>query len=142
MGTFERFLAFALVSGVGWALDFSTFAIFALGLGFSGGAANFISSYVGVTFVWFISLKKVFQRAGAGQIKLLFFYWAFQFFSIVFYSKILKETQFLLIDSAIFAESTSLLIAKIAVTPFNLLTNYVFMKWVSGFIRPDFSAGS
>ena len=54
-------LQFIGISGIGWVLDFITFVI----LGFfsqNHATNNYISSWVGVTFVFFFATRKVFDN--------------------------------------------------------------------------------
>jgi len=134
------FLRFLLLSGLGWLCDFATFALLSRGFGVPPFAANFVSSYVGVTFVWFTSLGIVFQRAGSRQALLL--YWGYQFVSILAYSQLLQAMAATLsmalqgADVPAAWRSTGPLAAKIVVTPLNLLTNFLFMKYLTRSMRP------
>nr|WP_274383220.1 GtrA family protein [Cupriavidus gilardii] len=133
-------MLFAALSGCGWICDFLTFTLLDKYLGAPPFAANFGSSYVGVTFVWFTSLKSVFGRSEPGQNRYIVVYWAFQFFSILAYSQVLSLLVNILQQSSIAAWAASHLaiVAKIIITPFNLVTNYMFMKALSRFMRnPD-----
>ncbi len=133
----RRFIKFTFISGLGWICDFASFILFVQGFDFSGRAANFMSSYVGVTFVWFTSLKTVFDRTGAARGRFLFAYWGFQFVSILAYSQVLH-----LVVGALHPPGLPIWLvanvapaAKIIITPFNLVTNFLFMKWLTRFIQ-------
>lgn len=124
------FFRFGALSGIGWMLDFGSFTILAEIFAVPGFAANFLSSYVGVTFVYFASLKLVFSRSGARQSMFLAFYWGFQFVSIVLYSQILQA-----LAAALIALPFHQLAAKIVITPFNLVSNFFFMKLLVRFMQ-------
>lgn len=131
------FLAFALLSGVGWLLDFMTFtALVKLG-GVAPFAANVASSYVGVTFVWFASLRSVFGRTGGARGRFLAIYWGYQLASILLYSQLLYLLAQALPPTALWVALAggAGVAAKIIVTPFNLMTNFVFMKFLTRFMR-------
>ena len=129
------FLRFLLLSGLGWLCDFAAFALLSRGFGVPPFAANFVSSYVGVTFVWFTSLGIVFQRAGSRQALLL--YWGYQLVSILAYSQLLQAVAATLPAALPTAwHATAPLAAKIVVTPLNLLTNFLFMKYLTRSMRP------
>lgn len=131
-----RFIA---LSGLGWLCDMATFTLLVKLAHWDAAAANIASSYAGVTFVWFTSLKAVFGRAGGGRFLLM--YWGFQFISILAYSHALG-----LLASALAAlpraaewaqwESYRAPAAKLLITPFNLATNFLFMKTLTGYMRP------
>lgn len=127
-GLATAFAGFALLSGIGWCLDFLAFTVLVKLAGLSPFAANLLSSYVGITFVWFASLRVLFDRAGHAGF--LVAYWGYQLASILAYSQLLEAVAAGLAREAgwLAAAGGAALAAKIVVTPFNLLTNFVFMK--------------
>ncbi|SLM61580.1 hypothetical protein DAQ1742_00479 [Dickeya aquatica] len=130
MSKIKKFLVFSAISGVGWLLDFSTFSMLVLFGGIQSHIANFISSYVGVTFVWFVSLGKVFHSTDKSVSSKIIIYWVFQFLSILFYSKIIHEISVLLtqVQYVSYYGKSLEIIAKIIATPLNLITNFIFMQ--------------
>lgn len=133
----KTFLGFAFFSGLGWLCDFATYAALVEVVGTSPFSANFVSSYVGVTFVYFTSLRLVFNRVAGNHTLFLSLYWGFQFISILAYSAFLNvvvasvEAQSII--PAIIAFSS--IAGKIIITPINLLTNFVFMKFLTRFMK-------
>lgn len=133
----RHFAKFLVISGLGWLCDIATFTLLVKLLDVPGLVANFVSSYVGVTFVWFTSLKTVFGRTGAARGRFLFAYWGFQFVSILAYSQVLH----LLVGALHLPGLPTLVVAnvapavKIIITPFNLVTNFLFMKWLTRFMQ-------
>lgn len=133
------FAGFAMVSGVGWLCDMLTFTILVKLFDAPPFVANFVSSYAGVTFVWFVSLKMVFKRQSSGRNVFLLAYWGFQFVSILAYSEVLH------LLAATLREAVSVpgvavnadIVAKIIITPFNLVTNFVFMKLLVRFMHAE-----
>ncbi|WBS02042.1 GtrA family protein [Pseudoduganella sp. SL102] len=136
----NQFLRFLVLSGLGWLCDFATFALLSQGFGMSPFAANVVSSYVGVTFVWFTSLKTVFYRSGSRQA--LAMYWTYQLVSIMAYSQLLQAVAGALAgvlattDLPVALRSAGGLAAKILVTPLNLISNFLFMKFLTRSMRP------
>lgn len=124
------FFRFGALSGLGWLLDFATFIILVEMVAVQGFIANFLSSYVGVTFVFFTSLKFAFRHDGDGRNSFLIIYWGFQFLSIFLYSETLQ-----MLADALIALPFHQLAAKIIITPFNLVTNFLFMKLLVSFMR-------
>ncbi len=122
---------FVGLSGIGWLLDFAVFTV--LGT-FSGNATlnNFISSWVGVTFVFVFATRKVF-RAGKSRIPLkvkYLIYLGYQLVLISLVSGLLGAVNGLIRDHAQ-AELIlrySALLSKIAVTPVTVALNFVVMK--------------
>ncbi len=127
------FLRFGALSGLGWVLDFGTFTILVKFLALSGPVSNFLSSYVGITFVYFASLRAVFQQSGRRTSRYLPVYWGFQLISIMIYSFLLR-----LVVGALSAAPMPLaaiggeeIAAKIIITPLNLITNFAFMRFLT-----------
>jgi putative flippase GtrA len=133
----KQFFTFGCFSAIGWVLDFIAFSLLVRLFEFNGLAANVISSIVGVTFVWFSSLKVVFGRASKGHTRALVTYWGYQFFSILGYSQILYLLASELHDAIApeWVQSNADVIAKLVVTPFNLATNFLFMKILTRYMR-------
>lgn len=133
------FIGFAILSGLGWISDFLTFTMLVTWVNTPSFVANIISSYVGVTFVWFTSLKAVFKRTDDGRRLFLMGYWCFQFVSILLYSQLLH-----LVADAMPATLPRLdglydadIAGKIIITPLNLVTNFAFMKSITRFMREE-----
>ena len=62
MSIWQKAVRFIGFSGLGWILDFIVYSI--LGIWFSNLVVNnFISSWVGVTFVFIFATRKVFENS-------------------------------------------------------------------------------
>ena len=133
----KQFLVFGCVSALGWLCDFGTFTLLVKLFDVHGFIANFVSSYVGITFVWFTSLQTVFGRTGAARGRFLLAYWGFQFVSILAYSQLLHLVAAELNAPVLPAwlQANDAVAAKIIITPFNLVTNFLFMKWLTRFMQ-------
>ncbi len=133
----KTFFGFAFFSGLGWFCDFATYVLLVEAFSISPFAANFFSSYVGVTFVYFTSLHLVFNRVAGRHSLFLSVYWGYQFVSILVWSALLNvvvqmvETQFFVTPIIAFAG----IVGKIIITPANLLSNFIFMKFLTGFMN-------
>lgn len=131
------FLAFALISGIGWLLDMVSYVALSQIFGMTPAYANFISSMVGVTYVWTIAISRLFNRRGYGRSIYLPIYWAYQGVSIAAYSVLISVVA----ASAINFKVSELLnipfsfVAKAIITAPNLLTNFIFMKILTNFMK-------
>lgn len=124
----QRFFIFAFASGMGWFFDFLSYSFLTIFLGTDASLSNFISSYIGITFVWFYSLKLIFKKVHYGPCA-IWIYWSYQFFSILLYSYCLRLVLIALVPfdiTYIYKE----LFAKLLVTPLNLTTNFLFMNFL------------
>lgn len=131
------FLRFAMLSGLGWLCDMATFVLLVNGAGISAGVANIASSFAGVTFVWFTSVGMIFNRKGARRANFLAAYWLFQVASILCYSQFLHMVlpYFATPAAPAWLAGHAALAAKIFVTPFNLVTNFLFMRFLTRFME-------
>jgi putative flippase GtrA len=131
------FLKFVILSGLGWLCDLSTFLLLVKVAGITATNANIASSFVGVTFVWFTSVGMIFGRSGARRWNFLAVYWLFQLASILCYSQFLHVVllHFAAADSPAWLAAQAAAAAKIFVTPFNLVTNFLFMRFLTRFMQ-------
>jgi putative flippase GtrA len=133
----KMFAGFTLISGFGWLCDLLTFTLLVEAVHLQGNVANFVSSFVGVTFVWFMALNRVFLDSGPANHRFLLVYWCYQFASILAYSELLHAVAAKLLQvpwSAIIPVSL-VIAAKILITPCNLVTNFLFMKLLTRHMR-------
>ncbi len=101
MSIWQKAVRFVGFSGLGWILDFIVYSI--LGIWFSNLVLNnFISSWVGVTFVFIFATRKVFENSSKVP---LHFTWEL----------LLKTSKF---------------IAKILITPITMTLNFFVMRGV------------
>ena len=133
----RSFLRFAFISGCGWLIDFCLMLAMVFLFSLNVGTANFISSFVAVTFVWFVALRIVFTKKYKGNSFFLAMYWGWQFVSILFYSYLISQ----FVNIAYFIELSRFLhigwqaLAKVIITPFNLITNFLFMFYLTRFME-------
>lgn len=134
----KLFLGFLLISGVGWLLDMVSYAALSQLVGVAPAYANFISSMVGVTYVWIIALNRLFDRREYGKSIYLPIYWGYQGASILAYSALISIVGASTINSRIgdVLGAPHDLVAKIIITGPNLLTNFIFMTILTRFMKP------
>lgn len=127
---FVQFLRFLGISGIGWILDFITYTC----LGFFSKNLvlnNTISSWIGVTFVFIFSTRKVFENQSKISLKWKYLiYLLYQCILIFLVSKLLNGVNSFIIQhiAIAFIIRFSPIISKIAVTPFTMVLNYFVMK--------------
>ncbi len=129
-------LLFAAISGLGWLLDMATFSLLTLIGGVPGAAANMISAFVGVTTVWFVSLRRVFGRAGYARSRYLLVYWVYQFVSISAYSLLIGALAGYVAGWPLgWLAAYGAVLAKVLCTPLNLVTNFLFMRYLTRYMQ-------
>lgn len=115
-------LRFGFISGVGWAMDFSLFALLGL-IGTPLWLANFLSASIAVSFVFFASVRRVFRYNGEYILRSLVAYVIYQVVAIFIASVIID-----IISSEFTIPS---LISKLLVTPFTFYANFQFMSIIT-----------
>lgn len=121
---------FVGLSGIGWLLDFCVFAILG-NVSPNVTANNFLSSWVGVTFVFLFATRKVFQNNSRISLKWKYaIYLLYQLLLIALVSRLLGFVNGLLLDYVPFSliRQFSGIISKILVTPITMLLNFIVMK--------------
>lgn len=117
---------FVLISGTGWVLDLLVYTGLTEGAGLAPAYANFISSYAGLSFVYFTATRIAFRKQTQGRLTFLLAYWIYHLASITGYSALLG---WVVVAIEPYSGSAHAAIAgKILITPFNLATNFIFMK--------------
>ncbi len=135
----KLFLGFVLISCVGWMLDIIAYTVLVQYFEITPLYANFISSILGVTYVWMVALNKLFERQGYGKSIYLPIYWLYQSASIFNYSVFIS----IVATSTTNAKISELLglpimlMAKILITGPNLFTNFIFMTILTKFMKPS-----
>jgi putative flippase GtrA len=133
----KLFLDFVLISGLGWLLDMASYAGLSLFFTLPVSFANFISSMVGVTYVWIVALNRLFDRREYGRSIYLPIYWGYQGISILAYSgliSIIAASAFNLKIGKLI-EVPSALVAKIIITGPNLITNFIFISFLTELMK-------
>jgi putative flippase GtrA len=130
----RKFLGFTFVSGVGWLCDLLIFVTLLHTFGISPSASNLISSYAGLTFVYFTSARFVFLKTDR-RATFLLAYWTYQALSILTYSLLIGWLAHWLSNQQVLRPVQLGLAAKILATPASLCTNFAFMKLLTDRMR-------
>ena len=133
----KLFLGFVLISGVGWLLDMASYAGLTQLFAVPPSYANFISSMVGVTYVWIVALNQIFDRQEYGRSIYLPIYLGYQGVSILAYSALISIIAASAFNSKIGQtfEIPYVLAAKIIITGPNLITNFIFMSFLTKLMK-------
>lgn len=129
----KTFIKFIFVSGVGWMIDLISFSLLVKLAIIPLTYINFTSSMLGVSYVWFISLGSIFKYKGRIISQYLIYYWLYQLLSISLYSIIIHTVNLFVVENVtdtINYYISNELLSKIIVTVPNLVTNFLFMKFL------------
>lgn len=126
-------LKFFGVSGIGWLMDMSIFSILTF-FSLSEVIANIISSFVAITFVYSVSTKKLFQNKDKNlDLKKKYILYILYQIVIVSISSLTIGGIASLIEKNVSWDlllKFSKIAAKILVTPFTMILNFLFMKFL------------
>ena len=134
----EKFLRFVLVSGVGWLIDFAIYTALTKALRFPVVGANYLSSLVSVTFVFFVSTEKVLENR-PGRLSMPQKYLLYVGYQVVLVTavsflaawldRLLAALRFVQ-AAPLLAENTKLL-AKLLITPVTMLCNFFVLRRIT-----------
>jgi hypothetical protein len=135
----KKFSYFILISGAGWLLDMIAYAGLSEVLRIKASYANFISSMIGVTYVWIFALDRFFGRRESAVTIFLLIYWCYQGMSILAYSFLVSKVAESSLSHIVWyvVGISSALSAKIIITLPNVLTNYIFISTLMKFMSSD-----
>ncbi len=112
-----KVMKFALVSGIGLALDFGLFVAL-IGMSASPFAANAVSATCAVTFVYLASVRRIFSYQGRFLVRMFLAYLIYQALGVTAAS---------LAVSWLSASYLSPGLSKLAILPVTFSANYLFM---------------
>lgn len=127
----KQALSFFLVSGIGWLLDMTIYTILSNFIAIT--ISSIISSSVAVSYVYFVSTKKIFENKETFNIKTKYlFYIIYQIIMILTSSFIIGYLNNFILKhiSLSFIIKFSKICAKIIITPFTMIINFIFMKFL------------
>ena len=126
----KQAMKFFGISGIGWILDLIIYTILTNLLNVHITIANIISSFVGVTFVFLTSTRRLFINNSKINLKLKYIiYILYQIVLVLTTSYLMSLIKTELINLNIeFIINYINLIVKIIVTPFTMCINFIVMK--------------
>ena len=130
----RQFIKFLFLSGIGWLIDFTLYLIFSNIFDFKIIYSNILSSIPAVTFVFFVSTRRVFvkNKKGFTLKEKYFIYFLYQVILIITISLLGQYLYILILKNiAVKIELKILkLIIKILITPITMLINFIVMKFL------------
>ena len=128
----QAFMFFG-ISGIGWLMDMTIYTVMANLTKVEPMIINIVSSIVAVTFVYITSTKKLFvnKKNAISLKKKYIIYVVYQIFIILLSSYIIGILALGLGGfNYSFIIKFAKIIAKIVVTPFTMVINFLFMKFL------------
>ena len=130
----KQFINFLFLSGIGWLIDFTLYLLFSNIFNLKIIYSNILSSIPAVTFVFFVSTRKIFSKNNS-RISLKEKYLIYFLYQLILILLISLLAQYLYLPSlkniSMNAELKLLkIIIKILITPITMLINFIVMKFL------------
>ncbi len=127
---------FIIISGTGWAIDFCGYTILIYLFKLDVIHSNILSAIPSVTFVFFISTKKIFQN-NTKRISLKKKYLIYVIYQIVLVLSVSLLAQIIynyimtINMNTYYLNKHLKILIKLGITPITMLLNFIFMKVLS-----------
>lgn len=130
----KQFINFLFLSGIGWLIDFTLYLLFSNVFNLKIIHSNILSSIPAVTFVFFVSTRKIFAKNNS-RISLkekYLIYFLYQLILILLISLLAQYLYLLSLKNISMNVELKLLkiIIKILITPITMLINFIVMKFL------------
>ena len=130
----KQFINFLFLSGIGWIIDFTLYLLFSNIFNLKIIHSNILSSIPAVTFVFFVSTRKIFSKNNS-RISLkekYLIYFLYQLILILLISLLAQYLYLLSLKNISMNIELKLLkiIIKILITPITMLINFIVMKFL------------
>ena len=127
-----QFFKFLLISGTGWLIDTTIYTILTVILKYNVIFSNILSSIPAITFVFFVSTRKIFLthigKFGLKQKYLI--YILYQIILIVTVS-IIGQMLYNISEPLLNNKGLLKIIIKLTITPITMITNFFVMKFLA-----------
>ena len=130
----KQFINFLFLSGIGWLIDFTLYLLFSNVFNLKIIHSNILSSIPAVTFLFFVSTRKIFAKNNS-RISLkekYLIYFLYQLILILLISLLAQYLYLLSLKNISMNVELKLLkiIIKILITPITMLINFIVMKFL------------
>jgi putative flippase GtrA len=126
----NKHIAFVFLSGLGWLFDLLLYGFLLIIIGLPLAFANFASATIAAIVVFNYARVKIF-RATNDREKSLLIYFFYTELNIVLWSLIIDFITRFVSSSYGISFSTTAIYAKILVTPFSLVCNFIFAQFLT-----------
>lgn len=125
----NKFFRFALISGVGWLIDFSVYTALSRLTEIPVAAANYLSSLPAITYVFFVSTRRL-LACKTDRVSKLTKYLVYALYQLALVSAASFAMQALAGALAEFTQYGKLA-AKILITPFTMTANFFVLRAIA-----------
>ena len=130
---FSQFIKFLFVSGIGWLIDFSLYAVLTIEFNLKIFYANIFSSIPAISYVFLISTKKIFTKSHRNNLTIIqkyIIYFIYQLL-LIFIISIVAQNLYILVEKYNLNFKMMKVIIKILVTPVTMTINFFIIKYLA-----------
>jgi len=130
----RQFISFVFVSGIGWLIDFSIYVFLTSYLDFAVTPANLISTIPAITWVFWASVRRIFEanKTGLKIYQKCIIYFAYHLTVIICFSLFAGYLYTVFMSSELvsyaFLYNHIKIIIKIIITPVTMTLNFIATK--------------
>lgn len=127
-----QFLKFLLISGTGWLMDTTIYTVLTLIFKYNVVFSNILSSVPAITFVFFVSTKKVFLTyTGKFNLKQKYFIYILYQMILIITVSVIGQILYNMTENLLNNKDLLKIIIKLVITPITMITNFFVMKFLA-----------
>jgi hypothetical protein len=130
---FSQFIKFLFVSGIGWLIDFSLYAVLTIEFNLKIFYANIFSSIPAISYVFLVSIKKIFVKSQKNTLTIVqkyIIYFIYQLL-LIFFISIVAQNLYILLGKYNLNFKLMKIIIKVLITPVTMTINFFVIKYLA-----------
>ena len=126
-----QFFKFLLISGTGWLIDTTIYTILTIILKYNVIFSNILSSIPAITFVFFVSTRKIFlTHIGKFSLKQKYLIYILYQIILITTVSIIGQILYNISENLLSNKELSKVIIKLTITPITMIINFFVMKFL------------
>lgn len=127
-----QFFKFLLISGTGWLIDTTIYTILTVVLKYNVIFSNILSSIPAITFVFFVSTRKIFlTHIGKFSLKQKYLIYVLYQIILITTVSIIGQILYNISENLLSNKELLKIIIKLTITPITMITNFFVMKFLA-----------
>lgn len=127
-----QFFKFLLISGTGWLIDTTIYTILTVVLKYNVIFSNILSSIPAITFVFFVSTRKIFlTHIGKFSLKQKYLIYIVYQIILITTVSIIGQILYNISENLLSNKELLKIIIKLTITPITMITNFFVMKFLA-----------
>jgi hypothetical protein len=127
-----QFFKFLLISGTGWLIDTTIYTILTVILKYNVIFSNILSSIPAITFVFFVSTRKIFlTHIGKFSLKQKYLIYILYQIILITTVSIIGQILYNISENLLSNKELLKIIIKLTITPITMITNFFVMKFLA-----------